>query len=445
MTRTRLVKGTITERTGGNEIYYAEGNIVINAVKSINITTVDGISFGEPENPPLPEIKSKVIVEFRPNSNWKGEYGFDWIRLGDTGLKGDVWYKKIIGNYRDSSNNLEQIYTGGTFKQDIKKYDKLLTTFKNNVIPWKGKIQGNLYLYPIPVMTILKGEKHTLTLRCEVEEKPKKIIIKQKITLGSSKEYFKLNITSIPIKNKKYILENYLEITCLESFKNDQFLEVYADDEICGTLKILANDVSIQKKAKVVFISVKTANGSGSVSGEKERLQKYMKQAYINLDVKSLNLDLTSDKNFIKELKSDTQTHKYLDKKLRNAKLPDGKILGKKYDSYYRVYFINEIIQQSSGGYLLGQAEDIPSKAVYVLNLSGTAKKAGVSIKAVDTTATHELLHAIGLAHTFDNDSLFTFKKFNTDNIMDYYSLSTDIKAVQIYKWQWELLRSKLT
>ena len=33
MTRVRIVGGTITEKTGGNEIYYAEGNITINAEK----------------------------------------------------------------------------------------------------------------------------------------------------------------------------------------------------------------------------------------------------------------------------------------------------------------------------------------------------------------------------------------------------------------------------
>lgn len=52
MTRTRLVKGTITEKTGGNDIYYAEGNIVINAGKKISITSAKGVSFGEPELPP---------------------------------------------------------------------------------------------------------------------------------------------------------------------------------------------------------------------------------------------------------------------------------------------------------------------------------------------------------------------------------------------------------
>jgi len=30
--------------------------------------------------------KPNVIVNFRPNSSWKGEFEFDWLRVGDTAL-----------------------------------------------------------------------------------------------------------------------------------------------------------------------------------------------------------------------------------------------------------------------------------------------------------------------------------------------------------------------
>lgn len=36
----------------------------------------------------------------------------------------------------------------------------------------------------------------------------------------------------------------------------------------------------------------------------------------------------------------------------------------------------------------------------------------------------HEALHAMNLYHTFDNDSKYSFLKYETDNIMDY----SDIK-----------------
>jgi hypothetical protein len=46
----------------------------------------------------------------------------------------------------------------------------------------------------------------------------------------------------------------------------------------------------------------------------------------------------------------------------------------------------------------------------------------------VKSTVMHELLHAMGLHH-FDNSSKYGFQQFETDNIMDYSDLSTNIIA----------------
>lgn len=169
-----------------------------------------------------------------------------------------------------------------------------------------------------------------------------------------------------------------------------------------------------------------------------------MQQAYINVDIRNITMDLSNDANFITELKLNFRIYKYLDSKLRNGKLQDGSKIGNRYDSFYRIYFISEVIQLSDLTFLLGQAENIRSKTVFVLNLQATATAAQTSFENVRTTATHELLHAIGLYHTFDNRNSLTFKEFNTDNIMDYYDSSTNIKAKQTYKWQWELLKKKI-
>ncbi len=64
---------------------------------------------------PLP----KVLVNFRTGNAYKGEYGFDWLRMADTGKKGDVFYKDSIGSY-----------TAGSFVQSDTEYVKLGKKFE---------------------------------------------------------------------------------------------------------------------------------------------------------------------------------------------------------------------------------------------------------------------------------------------------------------------------
>lgn len=361
--------------------------------------------------------------------------------MGDTGMKGDTWYREIVGNYRNSAGALEQIYTGGQFKKDVGKYDRLTATFEGFAVPWKG----SGYLYKIPVLTLLPEATSTITLKVEIKEAPSKITLKQRKKTADEKDCFSFNVSEIPVRSGKYALENFLKIKCTTPFKRDQYIDVFADEEHCGTIKVLANDPSLQKKVKVLFVSVSSTAGAGATTGEADRLKTYMKQAYINADIKTIRINVAGDAQFDRILRSNGNIHQYLDGKLSAMKFANGNTVGRTYDSYYRVYFIHEIIQMGSGGYLLGRAQGIPSKAVFVLNLQGTAQAAGIDFESVKTTATHELLHAMGLYHTFDNDSLFTFEKYKTDNIMDYYTQSTDIKARQTYKWQWDKLRKALS
>ena len=114
MSRTRIVKGTYTKISHEGHSMYSNANIITNAGAAITETgEKDGVSYGDPKNPPAGEIKAKCIVMFRPHANWSGEFGFDWLRAGDTGTKGDTWYRNIVGKYRNSSTNaLQQIYYG---------------------------------------------------------------------------------------------------------------------------------------------------------------------------------------------------------------------------------------------------------------------------------------------------------------------------------------------
>jgi hypothetical protein len=448
----RIVDGEMTITTKSNyNIYATESNIDMLAGKRVVAKgSGKGVVYGKYKDPPLKKSTSESLVIFTPHNAYDGEFGFDWIRMGDTGLKGDSWYKTIVGRYFAGTTNMQQeIYTGGVFRSVSAEYNKLLRTFENFIVPWKTYKNGKPFLYVTPVLSLLPKKSAKLSVKIEIKELPDKLIVRQRKSSGKEKDFFTFSKKNFPIKKGLQKLSDFLEITCLEEFSNDQIIEVISVkngiEDVAGAIKVLKNSAVNQRKAKVVFVRVKTANGLGSVANEKERLEKYLNQAYVNLELRVITIDLTTDTVLRTQLNANSGIHAHLEAKLKAGKFPDGTTVGNKYDSFYRVYFLNEVISLGSGGFLLGQADGIPSKAVFVLNLQGTATQAGVSFESVKTTATHELLHGIGLDHTFGNTSLFTLEKFRTDNIMDYYAIGTDIKAKQLYKWQWKIIQAAIT
>lgn len=83
MTRTRVVKGNIAIITQGDHKRFAQQNIAQSAEGNILNQGVErGMSFNEPEQPPAKKIRAKCMVQFRPHANWRGEFGFDWVKDG---------------------------------------------------------------------------------------------------------------------------------------------------------------------------------------------------------------------------------------------------------------------------------------------------------------------------------------------------------------------------
>ncbi|MFL0084576.1 type VI secretion system tube protein TssD [Tenacibaculum maritimum] len=361
----------------------------------------------------------KVLVNFRPHSNWKGEFGFDWIRTGDTSQKGDTPYKDIIGNY-----------TAGNFTQSDASYNTLKKEF--NQINHPIKIDDK---YTVPVLTLFPNKKATLSLKIEIKNaNAKKIIYKYNTT------YFKLNkneITHTSIGKKE--LSDCLTIECIKEFKTNQFIEVIADGKFAGKLKILANDKTHRYTTNIVFVKVKTELKArdikeGSTTNGKSQLTKYLSQTLTKATYSTVLLDLSSDTLFNQKfaplgtlINADTDEFQdYL-----NAVLEKNSDID--YSKHYKIYFIDE----EQGG-LYGRAYNIPapesSRSVIVLRPGLT-----------DSTLAHETFHAMGLYHTFDNHSNFTFQQYKTDNIMDYSDIGPDlIPVISTYQWQWNLIQSNI-
>ncbi|MBO9620775.1 MAG: hypothetical protein J7539_17260 [Niabella sp.] len=462
MSHTRYVKGKIVKRTTGSHNMYAQESIVLNAVNHIDEWGKEGgVRYGEPEAAPKREIEAQCMVQFRPHGNWQGEYGFDWFRGGDSGLNTDPdWFGKIVGkHYTDSTfqtvlkdTNFWSLY----FKQDWDMYNNILKTFKCYDVPWNPKIRGNSYLYPVPIMTMLKGEKHLLTIKAEVNEPPGKITLRQKKSNKKGANYFKFSIDQIPVRKGKYTLNNYLEITCVESFTTTQIIEVLADGIPCGWLKIVANDPRFYNHIPVVIIPVISIVGAvpkmGNIVNDGEAFFKQgLKQAYAfpyplqkGIVKRSQPLNLIKTKfdslycnNTNEIIRGDLDMLDFLDSQLQQQ-FPD------QYTNFYKLYFLpNSYPTYKNGNRLIVQG------------FSDLKTFHGVYFQGHDrSTVTHETLHAIGLPHTFDGsqNAKFSYKAQQTDNIMDYCHWSTDgyghtrtpVLGKSLFGWQMKTVNNVL-
>jgi len=365
--------------------------------------------------------QSKVLVHFRPHSNYKGEYGFDWMRMGDTGKPGDVWYKDIVGSNKT-----------GKFIANNTDYVKLGKEYKQLPHPIKPK---DFYLEP--VMTLLPGKSAKLSLKVEVKDADAK-----KITFKYDDTLLTLSQTEVSYKTVgKKELADYLEITCIKEFGKDQYIEVLANGVLAGKLKILANDKTHRYKAEVVFVEIETELSTGTLNkgtaiGEEDFIKKYLNQALIKPSLVTKTLDLKKDTilNSTYRLLNQGNTrindiigiHAHLE--VVFAKAHPG------YSNHFKVFFFNE-----EGGEIL---YDNQSKKSYYQGYNGAAKS--INSKAVvlynthnTSTTTHELLHAMGVYHSFSDNGKFTFKKNKTENIMDY-SHNVGIDRISTWQWQWE-------
>jgi hypothetical protein len=462
MSRTRIVRGKVTEIIEGDYNIYSTGDIVDNSLEEITETSSEGIEYGEPDSPPLgpkPEIKPKCLVYFRPHSNYNGEFGFDWLRAGDTSKKGDTWFGNIMGKYYESDNITVYQNTNkwnSNFKKDLKMYDRLLRDYTLFNIPWKERKGKNAFIYPTPIITLLEGKTATFNLKIEIEELPKKLTLEFKDS--DATKYLSLNVNKISGLSKgKSTKANFLKITCNKSFPAIQTLYVKADDAICGAIEIHPNTSSFQKKINVVFIKVKTdINGTdviGSfISGGDAFFKKCLNQALVvpKLVFESKNLDCTGnflyntfrdkfsqtikDKGVSKRvLSSSTGLRAYLEKELKSQ-------FGDKYKDYYTVFFIGDKLYSYDKGVHTG----------YINGFSNFNSKFGVYFNGHNEgTLAHELMHAMNLPHTFDGLSSaakFTYMAGQTDNIMDYSHQAQfgSVKRKVIYQWQWKVLNSKI-
>lgn len=482
MSHTRIIKGKLTEMVKGEYNMFAKDNITFNSAKQVTDTGLaKGVSYGSPKLPPAPEITAKCMVHFRAKKGWQGEeYGFDWMRLGETSNFGDTKYEDIVAKQ----------YTDNTYKtleKDINKYEgsfkKSPTLFSNlrkmygvYDIPWRKKSDGTLEnyfcswlsLYPSKIKDLKTGKlvasgfnntKAVLSLIVDVEEEPDSLKFKEN-------KYFTITPLEITPKTKgKHNLADFVTIECIEEFATDQVIEVYAtkkdrdgkdQTELAGKLKVWANNGAKRKKAKVLLIELKTKKTVvGSSLGQKQLFENYLRQALIETEVETRTIDLSSDVNFQtggRYVKGgqvaayyDPPTsaptgfiplENYINSKLK-AELKKNKEPETRYNNHYKAIYLGE-----NGGYV-----DV-SGILNRLNGYSSGKFVVLFPSKNNQTAAHEFLHSFKLPHSFTNSEAdanaeFTYEYAKTENLMDY-SHRISKTRFNLWKWQWAKVNANI-
>jgi len=372
-------------------------------------------------------ITEKCVVFFRTSDSYTGDYGFDWLREGDSGRKGDVPYDQIIGRYARFG-----------FVKDIREYDRFADREFRSLIIASEKNEDE-FIYSVPIMSLLKSKSATFNLIIEAEKKPKEL------RFVYNENYFKLSEEAIflPMVGK-YILEDALTIECIEEFNKDQKILVEAiydngEDYLAGGFVIKANDKNHRRKLNVVLIRVKAnfgiENRMPTIEGKETLLRKYFAQFYINANFTTKILDLNESSFFDEEYYTpiglnfpNRSMFTALNASFLNAN-PD--ISNTEFRNYYKVYFFDEICN-SGDEEIFGISNGIPSKEIIVF-------RPGLQ----DATVAHELFHALGLLHSFDHENKYVFEENKTDNIMDYSDME-GIPVIASWKFQWRLVQKHL-
>ncbi len=424
----------------------------------------------------------KVLVDFRPHSGWTGEFGFDWMRVEDTKIDGDVEYEKNVGAY----GKKYATQTGAVFT--AKKFTDLEKLYNPENINGRKDGSGNLLKYFTPWLSLYRkpGAKVApvakLELLADVDHEPDEIYLEFKKeffdTVGAKEspedpDFKRLVMPAAFMAKTKKGKPNKADVSlkCISTFSSDETIKVWSIKNkpdgtpdtpiLSGRLKVKANSKSERREAKIVFVNVRTkinATKKDGITSAKKVVQEnylspFLKQALINPKIANENFDLFDDTvKVVQKLNKDYTLSRGKSKVFHKYSNSGGDSLVvflnkqfdtnpafSKYKDYYRVFFLGEDGGRMSGKKYVGlggHANGIPSKECIMY------------ANPMKFFVAHELMHCMGLYHSFDNKGTHTFKIGQTENIMDYSHISTyatpngTLTQISTWKWQWGILKN---
>ena len=412
-----------------------------------------------------PTLDCDTVVYFKPTSDYKGTFGFDWYRMGDSGINGDIAFEKkennidkgIIGQHymkkkkdeKEEKVTADYVYVDKDGKYQYSEFETLESSiirqrncYERKAILWlkneENKAKSYEYTYFTPIMTIMNGVVANLNavikFNPEKKDRPKMI----KLEFGEGCKKLSVSPSTLPIKEGAMPIT----ITCSGEFDKEQVLLVKADEKECGKIRILPNGKQHQKEIKVVTISVKTnleakkgeAKNGIIATGGPELFAKTLKQALITVPegIQSIEeLDCT-DEEFTNAYKENYTNEKgeacyginyETSWEMKNTlEQTLQKKYGNVYDDYYKLFFFAD------------PCKGINGYAYY------DSRHACFFDGHNASTVGHEVYHCFGLAHTFDfRDSKrceIGYRYTRTNNMLDY-SHHVGIERNSLFYLQW--------
>lgn len=472
------------------------GDIIVNypSSGSIYVYTLDGLFFFSSDFSDYQTYYNeypKSVADFRVKLPYGGEFGFDWMRVGDTSASGDVNYQNIVGKlYKEAvfTNVVDDVnQSSGFFRKDPKMFDRMEKDY--SVFPIQPKTNNTVDKYYVPSLNIYPphvtggidldsqaifgtpydseiNRTAKLSLKVQVTSRPSSISLVYDTT--------KLNITTdVPLTRNSRTYD--VEIKAKVEFNTPVFVKVvaqYDKPKIIGLLKVNPNHKIKRFSKKILFVDVITNLNAASVDPPLRftlqthslNLKKFLRQGFCTpiIDVETMNVksDTTFNSSYVY---TDSTTLvksilgynsvtpitpvgnvvDYLYAKLKTTPLPSPLTgtIGNKYDDHFKIFMFHE-----KGG-------DIDDNGAFEF-LSGYS---GGPDKLVDfpndypSTSTHEFLHTAGVQHSFtafeaNKNAKYTYQNDKTNNIMDYSDLQATgaFATISLYDWQVKIAQTKL-
>ena len=448
----------------GKLLLHSDKAIMANSLGYMNLKSTGNMNLAQDAQANKPANHEEIalaIANFRPSSTYKGEFGFDWYRIGLGSYPRDI--QLLRGGHGFNRQQAQLAYMKEFRPIPIKRPQGV----QNNEPDQQDYYVSFLNIYPEAVskaaVDSIAPLVYKVTLRLFVEVlKP---IDKLEVEYDTNYFSFDNDIIATCLTPGKYTY--YPEITCKDAkaanVKNmghitEKEIRVWAypdestqkpkteqltERKLAGKLVALPNDKAYRKQLKVVYVSVLTnTRGTNPTSAKalpgnmKEHLSRSLHQALIDCTVETgPDLDLSADNNFKaggQFLDAAKNIYATLNKVLANEELYT--YLKKQYDAehpeyanHFQVFYIGT---DSNKG-LAGQVKKIGDKSVLLFKDYETQTEGVLS---------HEVFHGLGLGHSFQNPELpispeqtYVFLQEQTKNIMDYTDTLLDS-----WRWQWK-------